>query len=196
MIPFCLLDCFLPNQDATPTFQLSNETIEFQRLHSELNKCLESNYNDTSKEYNREVCKICSSKYFEMNRFYGNLKKDLNDLVCMDIVDSVSFSKCRFIFHFYFKYKWFKNIFHHQMNVTQNLWSDRLHCGETVMFLQWQLLTLTSIVLIIPIVFYICAWKFTKTKPSDVSYQKRLSERIREKWRSRTGSIASQIRFR
>ncbi|KAL0267882.1 UNVERIFIED_CONTAM: hypothetical protein PYX00_010028 [Menopon gallinae] len=162
-------NCFLPNPNTTTPFQLSNETKEFQRLHLELKKCLDANYNESTREYNREVCKICSSKYSDMNTFYGNLKKDLNDLLCMDIVDS--------------------------MNVTQNLWSDRLHCGETIMFLEWQLITYTTVVLIIPIVFYLCAWRFTKTKPSDVSHQKRLSERIREKWRSRTGSMASQIRF-
>lgn len=84
-----------------------------------------------------------------------------------------------------------KNLFL-KMNTTQNLWSNVLHCGETVMTGEIPLLVATSVFLFLPVIFYFCIWSFTTARPSAVSQQKRLSQRFRERWRSRTGSTVSR----
>ena len=81
------------------------------------------------------------------------------------------------------------------MNTTQNLWSNVLHCGETIMTTEIPLLVSTSIFLLLPVIFYFCLWRFGTATPSAVSVQKRLSQRFKERWRSRTGSTASHFRW-
>lgn len=67
---------------------VSNQTQKFNKMFNETMQCIVTNYNLNS----TDICNTCMQSYLSLDEFYKTLSSDAIgvDVVCMDIVDSVS----------------------------------------------------------------------------------------------------------
>lgn len=71
--------------NGTLSRKISNETIRFEELHTDLMRCLNgSGINETT------MCSLCITSYNALNNYYYSISNENEKIgVCMDIVDQV-----------------------------------------------------------------------------------------------------------
>ncbi|XP_060065125.1 osteopetrosis-associated transmembrane protein 1-like [Ylistrum balloti] len=132
--------------NGTVIYQYSKDTTEFMGKYKTVSRCLrhyQSNGNS-----NDSVCEVCRGNYTDLNTFYKKVRSAKNDLVCMDLVD--------------------------MMNYTRLMWGQQLHCSRhspddaIVVIIAFLLLTL-------PVLFYVGARYFVTRTKRKLMLQKRMS---------------------
>lgn len=82
-----IVGCFIyKNGNITP--EVTNDTKQFSVYHKDINDCLKT-------EKLANVCENCLEKYLKFDYFYESMKRTAKGVVCMDVVDMVSFCQFR-----------------------------------------------------------------------------------------------------
>lgn len=130
--------------DGSLTKKLNNNTLQILSLHKRVDSCIQEHRNDSYESlYDPLVCAECKEAYLALNSRYNELK-DHN--FCMDIVDMV--------------------------NTTRNDWSVELGCCLDRQKPEIVFLITSSVISLIPILFYASAYLFATKKEEKVTQRK------------------------
>lgn len=123
---------------------MNENTKEILNLHNITTDCINHHRNDSVEVLvDPLVCNICKEQYLKLNERYNQLK---DQIFCMDIVDMI--------------------------NTTRSLWSHDLGCCLDRKRPEMIYLIASGIVSILPIIFYLSAFKFATKKEQKLSQRK------------------------
>lgn len=133
--------------NGTVVFQYSKDTTEFIDKYKTVSSCFR--HYSLPKGHNDSVCDVCRSNYTQLNTFFKKVRAAKDDLVCMDLVD--------------------------MMNYTRLMWGKQLHCSrhsadDAIVVI------LAIILLTMPVLFYGGARYFVARTKRKLMLQKRMSQ--------------------
>ncbi|XP_033741414.1 osteopetrosis-associated transmembrane protein 1-like [Pecten maximus] len=133
--------------NGTVVFQYSKDTTEFMDKYKTVSSCFR--HYSFPRDGNDSVCLVCRGNYTQLNSFYKEVRAAKKDLVCMDLVD--------------------------MMNYTRLMWGQQLHC--TKHSADDAIVVIIGIIfLTMPILFYVGARYFVARTKRKLMLQKRMSQ--------------------
>ncbi|XP_026822617.1 osteopetrosis-associated transmembrane protein 1-like [Rhopalosiphum maidis] len=125
-----------------------------------LDECISKHINDTQLS-NSSLCADCKQYYINLTNYYNKHKND--NTFCMDVVDLI--------------------------NTTQSDWSLKFKCHVSNYGSEWVLLVISSIILLIPILFYFINWLISQERSNVLLSQNRWHERFTNNAASTSGYV-------
>ena len=159
-------ECF--NENHT---ELNSDTKEILHLQDLTTNCInEKEGNDPSCNSSSIVCVDCVHYYQLLNDFYDS-HKSYNGF-CMDIVDMV---RSCFLFFTIIQTSLLRSILQFQnkwlqMNATRYNWSASLCCCTDRRKPEFIYLCLYSSVFLIPVIFYLAIWGYSRSAFQEMNY--------------------------
>uniref|UniRef100_A0A1B6D2T6 Osteopetrosis-associated transmembrane protein 1 n=1 Tax=Clastoptera arizonana TaxID=38151 RepID=A0A1B6D2T6_9HEMI len=138
-------NCFELTKEGNPSTNLNQNTLEIFNLYNATFECIKNNTNK-SVLADPPVCTICKENYLRLNSKYNELKEKS---FCMDVIDMI--------------------------NTTQTYWSRDLQCCLERRATDLSYLITTGLMSLLPILFYVCAFKFGKHKEQKLYQENRLA---------------------
>ncbi|XP_074657580.1 osteopetrosis-associated transmembrane protein 1-like [Tubulanus polymorphus] len=153
-------NCF---NESNPKYELTDDFTHFKMLVNETDECMkrymssdtallahEYELDRKNGKYNHSACDICRKPYNELNKFYEELEQKFKKAVCMDMVDT--------------------------MNYTRYTWSADFQCTVKKKDMA-SIISLTGFFCLLPIAFYVGTKLHGSRQQKQILKQKRLQRR-------------------